>query len=193
MDGPLPVYDSGPFLGMVCKPNSVPDSRRRSFIWDRRYRRPRATYPEPRFDSPRLIPFYGASPDEQGSLLGRPLVITKGRPIRRTGAGPTHWFPIRSCTRWGFPCRRCHHRRGALLPHLFTLAIPIAIGIRRYLFCGTFPRPPERTGGYCPPPRPVVFGLSSRHVAERSPDHSSINYNRPPAGVKHCPVTVATD
>ncbi len=25
------------------------------------------------------------------------------------------------CTRWGLPCRRPHSRRGALLPHLFTL------------------------------------------------------------------------
>src|SRR5581483_5832953 len=28
---------------------------------------------------------------------------------------------IWSCCRWGLPCRRCHHRRGALLPHHFTL------------------------------------------------------------------------
>jgi len=30
--------------------------------------------------------------------------------------------PIRSCSRWGLPCRRRCRRRGALLPHLFTLA-----------------------------------------------------------------------
>ena len=30
--------------------------------------------------------------------------------------------PIRSCSRWGLPCRRCHQKRGALLPHRFTLA-----------------------------------------------------------------------
>src|SRR5690606_37916745 len=29
--------------------------------------------------------------------------------------------PIRSCSRWGLPCRRCYHRRGGLLPHPFTL------------------------------------------------------------------------
>ena len=29
--------------------------------------------------------------------------------------------PIWSCSRWGLPCRRCYQRRGALLPHLFTL------------------------------------------------------------------------
>ncbi len=30
--------------------------------------------------------------------------------------------PIWSCSGWGFPCRPCCHERGALLPHLFTLA-----------------------------------------------------------------------
>src|SRR6266849_4218439 len=30
--------------------------------------------------------------------------------------------PIWSCTARGFPCPRCHHRSGGLLPHLFTLA-----------------------------------------------------------------------
>ena len=30
--------------------------------------------------------------------------------------------PIRSCSRWGLPCRRRYRRRGALLPHRFTLA-----------------------------------------------------------------------
>src|SRR5262249_57644768 len=29
--------------------------------------------------------------------------------------------PTWSCSRWGFPCRRRCRRRGALLPHRFTL------------------------------------------------------------------------
>jgi hypothetical protein len=29
--------------------------------------------------------------------------------------------PIWPCTTRGFPCPRCHHRSGGLLPHLFTL------------------------------------------------------------------------
>ena len=29
--------------------------------------------------------------------------------------------PIWSCSGWGLPCHRCYHRRGALLPHHFTL------------------------------------------------------------------------
>jgi hypothetical protein len=32
--------------------------------------------------------------------------------------------PIWPCTTRGFPCLRCHHRSGGLLPHLFTLAKP---------------------------------------------------------------------
>jgi len=30
--------------------------------------------------------------------------------------------PIWACWRWGLPCRDRHRSRGALLPHLFTLA-----------------------------------------------------------------------
>ena len=32
-----------------------------------------------------------------------------------------HAIPIRSCSRWGLPCRRRYRKRGALLPHPFTL------------------------------------------------------------------------
>ena len=31
--------------------------------------------------------------------------------------------PIRFCSRWGLPCHRRCRQRGALLPHLFTLAL----------------------------------------------------------------------
>ena len=44
-------------------------------------------------------------------------------------------LPIWSCSVRGFACHRCCHRRGALLPHLFTLTrLP-----GRYLFCATDP------------------------------------------------------
>ena len=51
--------------------------------------------------------------------------------------------PIRSCSRWGLPCRLRCRSRGALLPHPFTLACRLrrrtpALG-RRFPFCGTFP------------------------------------------------------
>ena len=51
----------------------------------------------------RVLP--GASSDPPGTLA------------RRTAALP----PIWSCSAWGLPCRRGHPRRGALLPHHFTL------------------------------------------------------------------------
>jgi hypothetical protein len=35
-------------------------------------------------------------------------------------------LPIWSCSVWGLPCRRHYCRRGALLPHLFTLATALA-------------------------------------------------------------------
>ena len=39
----------------------------------------------------------------------------------RLRAETRHAAPIRSCSRWGLPCRRRYRRRGALLPHPFTL------------------------------------------------------------------------
>ena len=53
---------------------------------------------------------------------------------------------------------RCCQRRGALLPHLFTLACALA-GHRRFVFCGTFRglTPPRRYLAPCP----VEPGLSS--------------------------------
>src|SRR5262245_4342698 len=47
--------------------------------------------------------------------------------------------PIWPCSVWGLPCPSCHHAGGALLPHLFTLAIHGEPWIRRCVFCGTFP------------------------------------------------------
>ena len=46
-------------------------------------------------------------------------------------------FPIWPCTRWGFPCRVACASRGALLPHLFTLAA--SNGLRRSDFLWHFP------------------------------------------------------
>lgn len=46
-----------------------------------------------------------------------------GRLIWKPIAGliTRHAVPIRSCSRWGLPCRRRCRRRGGLLPHPFTL------------------------------------------------------------------------
>src|SRR5690242_4224778 len=41
--------------------------------------------------------------------------------LRQAGAV----VPIRSCSRWGLPCRPCFQGRGGLLPHPFTLTPPV--------------------------------------------------------------------
>ena len=70
------------------------------------------------------------------------------RPARRGLAVSRRVVPIRSCSRWGLPCRPCCQRRGGLLPHRFTLT---SHGIdtrpenrpepheRRSVLCGTVP------------------------------------------------------
>ena len=105
----------------ACKPGSVPPPgrpmglrrRRRPFLWDARHRAPRAT-------------------DPSGGAKARPA------PRDRS---PMPAAPIWSCSRWGFPCRRRCRRRGALLPHHFTLAARRRLSgrARRCTFCGTFP------------------------------------------------------
>ena len=47
--------------------------------------------------------------------------------------------PIRSCSRWGLPCRRRCRPRGALLPHRFTLTAAERYALRRSVLCGTVP------------------------------------------------------
>ena len=74
----------------------------RPFLWDDPCGPPLATYPNDR-------------PGEGW----RPV-------LRRTD----RVVPIRSCSRWGLPCRRCCQRRGGLLPHRFTLTPP-ALRLRR--------------------------------------------------------------
>ena len=72
-----------------------------------------------------------------GTLIAERLV----RSTRTTHLGNPmgllrdHAVPIRSCSRRGLPCRFHCWTRGALLPHLFTLA-PVR---ERYVFCGAFP------------------------------------------------------
>ena len=41
---------------------------------------------------------------------------------RTTGRSSPYAVPIRSCSRWGLPCRPRYRVRGALLPHPFDLA-----------------------------------------------------------------------
>jgi hypothetical protein len=67
----------------------------------------------------------------EGSLrLGAP-----GRYAIAAWRGAAISLPIWSCSVWGLPCRRHYWRRGALLPHLFTLTPRLRR--RRYVLCCT--------------------------------------------------------
>src|SRR3954470_4001772 len=109
----------------------------------------------------------GSSSLPGDSLTGpvnRPRACARGRGL-----------PIWPCSVRGFACHRCCHRRGALLPHLFTLTrLPPLRGlrrgrpchldeacldeareaseVRRYIFCATFLRvaPTGRYPAHCP-------------------------------------------
>ncbi len=80
----------------ACKPGSVSARRRRMAI---HLGRP--------------------SPDASSDQPGRPARKPAEPPPRE---GRRRAAPIRSCSPWGLPCRRRCRRRGALLPHPFTLA-----------------------------------------------------------------------
>jgi len=103
-------------VSRVLYPPAVPHNNgsggRWPFIWDARYRTPRATYPD------------GGA----GTRL----------PATPRGAG-RRAIPTRSCSRWGLPCHPRLRGRGALLPHPFTLAVHCRSAGRRFAFCGTFP------------------------------------------------------
>jgi hypothetical protein len=78
--------------------------------------------------------------------------------------------PTWSCSRRGLPCRFRCRKRGALLPHPFTLADAFLRRDRRFAFCGTFPRVAP-AGSY---PAPCFRGartfLSPSFLKERPSD-----------------------
>jgi hypothetical protein len=82
------------------------------------------------------IPLRRRSPGASSNLPGRPDPDTIPRLAL---ARKPRAVPIRSCSRWGLPCRRRYRRRGALLPHRFTLAAAKRNTPRRSILCGTFP------------------------------------------------------
>jgi hypothetical protein len=62
-----------------------------------------------------------------GTLLAQRLEQpTRTTGLRHKSRGCPRVVPIRSCSRWGLPCRLRCRRRGALLPHRFTLAVTLA-------------------------------------------------------------------
>ena len=88
-----------------------------------------------------------------------PVARRLQQPTRTAGSGhrsrsckQLRAAPIRSCSRWGLPCRPRCRGRGGLLPHPFTLArlCPRGVG-GRFAFCGTFPgvTPAERYPAPC--------------------------------------------
>ena len=79
-----------------------------------------------------------------------------GRPDPDTGPGhhrlraDARAVPIRFCSRWGLPCRFRCRKRGALLPHRFTLTsslagrgglFSVALSLRFGRACARFPSP----------------------------------------------------
>src|SRR4029079_1628539 len=108
-------------------------------------------------------------------LVPPSLAGSSDRPggVRRAHLSPAaqrrRYLPIWSCSMRGLACHRCCQRRGALLPHLFTLTLRLASGSRRtlasgrYIFCATFLQV-TLTGRY-PAHCPAEFGLSSPRLA----------------------------
>ena len=78
----------------------------RPFLWDASRDAPHATNPS----------------DRTGTSLRS---VADQKPATTTAA------PIRSCSRWGLPCRPCCQGRGALLPHRFALARGTRNGLAR--------------------------------------------------------------
>jgi len=71
-----------------------------------------------------------ATAERGGHSSGTDVAIRLARPTRMAGPKTTlkvalRAIPIRSCSRWGLPCRPCCQARGGLLPHPFTLTPPI--------------------------------------------------------------------
>ena len=121
----------------VSRVLSATRATRRPFLWDAFCNAPHATNPDDGTGMP---------------LRSSRIVISDIAAV-----------PIRSCSRWGLPCRPCCQERGALLPHRFALA------------CGVRPEGRPCAGGLfsvalslgSPPPAvsrhriPVEPGLSS--------------------------------
>ena len=110
--------------------------------------------------------------------LGRPLPSAScDRPERRREGPPgipasgMPAAPTWSCSRWGFPCHRRCRRRGALLPHRFTLAArPVFRDGPAVYFLWHFPwgRPRRALPGTVPPwspDFPLAAEAASGHPA----------------------------
>ena len=127
-------------------------------------------------------------PDVAAIPLGRSLPTASsnqpGRPawkpgLRRSRSAAV--VPIRSCSRWGLPCRPRCRVRGALLPHPFTLTPGPSIR-GRFAFCGTFPG--VAPAGRYPAPcfhgaRTFLPGPQASEAAARPADIGDVGNRRP--------------
>jgi hypothetical protein len=108
------------------------EKRPRQFRCQPAYK-PGSGWPEPCGPDVTAIPLGCLLPDTSSNQPGRPGLETGPHPLRGS------IVPIRSCSRWGLPCRPCCQVRGALLPHLFTLTWKASRQPGRFNLCGAVP------------------------------------------------------
>ena len=80
-------------------------------------RRPVSRVLSPRPDEPGAGDGHSSGTPVAGRLVRPTRAAARNRPPARSRPAA----PIRSCSRWGLPCRPRYRERGALLPHPFTL------------------------------------------------------------------------
>jgi hypothetical protein len=113
-------------------------------------------------------------PTRIASLTSLPQALSLSRTARVA-------IPIRSCSRWGLPCRFRCRTRGALLPHLFTLTRRRSYGAASPEACRAEPPKGTKAGGSfsvalslgLPPPGVI------RHRMSMEPGLSSPSRERP--------------
>jgi len=85
-------------------------------------------------------PAYKPGSVEDSHSSRRPVTWPLKQPTREQRE-PRHRSPIWSCSGWGLTCRFRCRLRGALLPHLFTLAVESKDSLRRFKSLYHFPWP----------------------------------------------------
>ncbi len=136
----------------ACKPGSVPPPLELSWSWS-----------------------WGGDGHSSGTPVAERLVRPTRAAARRSARHSREGMPAAptwSCSRWGFPCRRRCRRRGALLPHRFTLAgRPVFRGGPAVYFLWHFPwgRPRRALPGTVPPWSPDFPPSTQRQRAAIRP------------------------
>ncbi len=127
----------------------------------------------------RVLSSWRPKPPEWMAIhLGRPSPdASRNRPGRRRGNPPAersrHAAPIWFCSRWGLPCHHRFRRRGALLPHPFTLTRRPPKLWRAVYFLWHFPwgRPRRALPGTVSPWSP---DFPPPHTKEHEGDHPTV-------------------